>query len=103
MEKQQLLEKNFVTEEEWNLTPDRVKDLVVQQKLKIKELEKQLEELKNQQDNLQEKVDRNSDNSNSSPSTDLIKPETKKRLRPKRSMAHPMNGRVTIITTATMA
>ena len=37
------------------------------------ELEKQLEEFKNKQDNLPEKVNRNSNNSNSLPSTDSIK------------------------------
>ena len=94
MEKQQLLEKNFVTEEEWNLTPDRVKDLVVQQKLKIKELEKQVEELKNKQDNLPEKVNRNSDNSNSPPSTDFIKPETKKPKKRKKRKRGGQKGHV---------
>jgi hypothetical protein len=59
---EQLLKTNFLTEEEWDLTPSRVKDLVVQQKLTIEELQKELEELKKTQENLQEKVNYNSQN-----------------------------------------
>ena len=85
MQQKQLLKTNFLTQEEWNLTPIRVKDLVVQQKLrieeqsiKIEELEKQLQQLKEKQENLQEKVNCNSQNSSIPPSTELIKPEKKK-------------------------
>ena len=53
MEQEQLLETNFFTTEEWDLTPSGVKQFVVQQKQRIEELEKQLE-------NLAEKVNINS-------------------------------------------
>lgn len=56
MEKQQLPKTNFFTTEEWDLTPERVKQWVVQQEQRIEELEKQLE-------NLQEKANCNSKNS----------------------------------------
>lgn len=84
MDKEQLLIINLLTEEEWNLTPDRVKDVVVRQKQRIEELEKELAESKAQQDNLKEKVNCNSQNSNISPSTEIIKPEKKKPLKKKK-------------------
>ncbi len=84
MQEKQLLEQNFITSEEWNLTPSRVKEIVVQQNLKIQELEKELQQLKDRKENLEEKVNRNSDNSNSPPSTDLNKPEKKDRKNRKR-------------------
>lgn len=71
MEKQQLPKTNFFTTEEWDLTPQRVQYFVVQQKQRIEELEKQLE-------NLQEKVNCNSKNSSIPPSTEIVKPEKKK-------------------------
>jgi transposase len=78
MEKQQLLKTNFFTEEEWDLTPEGVKEFVVQQKLRIEELEKEQEELKKILENLQEKVNCNSTNSSIPPSTEIVKPEKKK-------------------------
>ena len=78
MEKQQLPKTKFFTEEEWNLTPQGVKDFVVQQKLRIEELEKELEESKKVQENLEEKVNCNSQNSSIPPSSEIIKPEKKK-------------------------
>ncbi len=68
MEQEQLLKTNFFTTEEWDLTPKRVKQFVVQQEQRIEELEKQLE-------NLQEKVNCNSTNSSIPPSTEIVKPE----------------------------
>jgi transposase len=71
MEQQQLLKTNFFTTEEWDLTPPRVKDFVVQQQQRIEELEKQLQEIA-------EKVNTNSQNSGIPPSTEIVKPEKKK-------------------------
>ena len=84
MEKQQLLKSNFFTEEEWDVTPSRVKDFVVRQKLRIEELEKELSESKKTQENLQEKVNCNSQNSSIPPSTEIIKPERKERPKKKK-------------------
>jgi transposase len=77
MEKQQLPKTNFFTTEEWDLTPEGVKNLVVQQKQRIEELEKQLE-------NLQEKVNGNSKNSSIPPSTEIFKPDQKKSSKKKK-------------------
>ena len=86
MEKQQLLTTKFFTTEEWDLTPKGVKEFVVLQKMRIEELEKELEELQKIQEHLQEKVNCNSQNSSIPPSTEIIKPEKKKpRKRKKRS------------------
>ena len=71
MEQEQLLKTNFFTTEEWDSTPQGVKNFVVQQKQRIEELEKQLE-------NLQEKVNCNSKNSSIPPSTEIVKPFSKK-------------------------
>ena len=71
MEKEQVQIINFATSEEWELTPNRVKDFVLRQKQRIEELEKQLE-------NLQEKVNCNSKNSSIPPSTEIVSPEKKK-------------------------
>ncbi len=72
MEKQQLPKTNFFTTEEWDLTPEGVKQFVVQLEQRNDELEKQLE-------NLQEKVNCNSKNSSIPPSTEIFKPETTKK------------------------
>ena len=71
MEQQQLSIINFASQREWDLTPQRVKDYVLQQKQIIEELEKQLE-------NLQEKINCNSKNSSIPPSTEIVSPEKKK-------------------------
>jgi transposase len=71
MEQEQLPKTDFFTTEEWDLTPEGVKQFVVQQKQRIEELEKELE-------NLQEKVNCNSKNSSIPPSTEIFKPEKKK-------------------------
>ncbi|MBL1209369.1 IS66 family transposase [Geminocystis sp. GBBB08] len=92
MEKVQLPETNYVTEEDWDLTPSRVKDLVVQQKLTIKKLQKELEELKKTQENLQEKVNCNSQNSSIPPSTELIKPDKKKTNHKKKRLRGGQSG-----------
>jgi hypothetical protein len=78
MEKEQLLKTNFVTVEEWKLTPSSVKDLVVQQKLRIEEQSIKIEEQEKELQQLREKVNCNSKNSSIPPSTELIKPEKKK-------------------------
>lgn len=77
MEQEQLLKTNFFTTEEWDSTPQGVKNFVVQQKQRIEQLEKQLE-------NLQEKVNCNSKNSSIPPSTEIVKPFSKKPLKRKK-------------------
>jgi transposase len=77
MEKEQLLKTNVFTTEEWDLTPPRVKDFVVQQQKRIEQLEKQLE-------TLAEKVNTNSQNSGIPPSTEIVKPEKKKSKKKKK-------------------
>ena len=84
MNEKQLLETIAITIEDWNLTPIRVRELVVQQSLKIQELQQHLQDLKVESDHLQEKVNRNSDNSHSPPSSDSFKPEMKDRKKRKR-------------------
>jgi len=71
MEKQQLHSTKIFTTEEWDLTPQGVKDFVVQQQKRIEQLEKQIE-------TLVEKVNINSQNSGIPPSTEIVKPEKKK-------------------------
>ena len=86
MEKQQLPKTNFFTTEEWDLTPEGVKNFVVQQEQRIEQLENEQEELKKIIENLQEKVNCNSKNSSIPPSTEIVKPENKKsKKRKKRS------------------
>lgn len=79
MEKDQLLKTNFYTIEEWDLTPEGVKNFVVHQNQRIEQLEKELEESKQRQENLEEKVNINSNNSSISPSTEIVKPEKKQK------------------------
>jgi predicted RNase H-like nuclease (RuvC/YqgF family) len=80
MEKKQLLKTNFYTIEEWDLTPEGVKNFVVHQKQRIEQLEKELEESQKRQENLEEKVNSNSNNSSIPPSTEIVKPEKKQKL-----------------------
>ena len=80
MEKEQLLKTNFYTIEEWDLTPKGVKNFVVHQKQRIEQLEKELEESKKIQENLEEKVNRNSNNSSIPPSSEIVKTEKKQKL-----------------------
>ncbi len=86
MNEKQLLEKVGISIEDWILTPIKVKELVVQQKEKIEQLEQLLKESKIKTDELQEKVNCNSENSHRPPSTDLNKaPVEKKKKRKKRT------------------
>ena len=75
MENKPLLQK--ISIEYWNLTPIGVKKLVVQLSQKIEQLEQQLTELEKSNQELTEKVNRNSKNSNSPPSSDLTQVEKK--------------------------
>lgn len=77
MDKQQLHSTEFFTTEEWDLTPQGVKDFVVQQQKRIEQLEKQLE-------SLAEKVNTNSQNSGIPPSTEIVKPDKKKSQKKKK-------------------
>jgi transposase len=65
--------------EDWEKTPVSVRKLVVQLGLKIEQLEKQLKELQGTNQKLEEKVNRNSHNSHSPPSSDPPKFQTKKK------------------------
>jgi hypothetical protein len=98
MEKEQLLKTNFYTTEEWDLTPQGVKSFVVQQKLRIEQLENEQEELKKRLEKLEEKVNCNSTNSGIPPSTEIVKPEKKKTNKRKKrnrggQKGHPGNSR----------
>ena len=84
MEEKHLLEITGISFEDWNLTPIKVRELVVQQNFRIEQLEQHLQQLKVESDHLQEKVNRNSDNSHSSPPSDLNQPETKNQKKKKR-------------------
>jgi uncharacterized coiled-coil protein SlyX len=79
MDEKQLLENTEINLEDWILTPVKVKDLVVQQKEKIEQLEQHLKKLEIKIDEFQEKVNCNSENSHPSPSNDLNKPPVKKK------------------------
>jgi transposase len=87
MEQEQLLKTNFFTTEEWNSTPQGVKDFVVQQKQRIEELEKQLE-------SLTEKVKINSQNSSIPPSSEIVKPEKKKLGKKKKKSRGGQKGHI---------
>ena len=84
MEQDQLPKTNFFTKEEWDLTPEGVKQFLVQQEQKIEQLKNQQEELKKIIENLQEKVNCNSKNSSIPPSTEIFKPEKKKASKKKK-------------------
>ena len=60
MKEKQLLETKEINIDDWEATPVKVKDLVVQQREEIEKLEQRLKELEVKIDHLQEKVNRNS-------------------------------------------
>ena len=98
MEKEQPQIINFVSQEEWDLTPKRVKNLVLLQKQRIEELEKQLAQLKAKQEELAEKVNTNWPNSSVPPSSEMVKPEKKKSQKRKKrrrggQKGHPGDSR----------
>jgi transposase len=94
MEKKQLLKTNFYTIEEWDLTPEGVKNFVVHQKQRIEQLEKELEESKKIQENLEEKVNSNSNNSSIPPSSEIVKPEKKQKLKRKKRKRGGQKGHI---------
>lgn len=94
MEKEQLLKTNYFTEEDWDLTPSPVKNLVVQQKLRIEEQSIKIEELEKELQQLKEKVNCNSRNSSIPPSTELIKPDQKKTVKKKKKKRGGQSGHV---------
>ena len=83
MKEKQLLETKEINIEDWEATPVKVKDLVVQQREEIEKLEQRLKELEVKIGHLQEKVNRNSENSHSPSSSDFVKLEGKKQKRKK--------------------
>jgi transposase len=61
--REQLLEMSGIDAEDWVKTPLSVRRLVVQLGLKIEQLEQHLKELQDSKEGLEEKVNRNSQNS----------------------------------------
>ncbi len=84
MKEKQLLKTVGIDINDWNSTPVRVRNLVVQQREKIEQLEQRLTELEVSGSNLQEKVNRNSNNSHSPPSSDLVKSQSKSQKKKRR-------------------
>ncbi len=69
-----------------------MKNFVVHQKQRIEQLEKELEESKQRQENLEEKVNINSNNSSIPPSTEIVKPE--KKQKPKKQKEKEVDKKV---------
>ncbi len=98
MDEKHLLETAGIGTDDWEKTPVSVRNLVVQLGLKIKQLEQHLLQLQVSNQQLNEKVNRNSQNSHSPPGSDfpnLEKPKKKKKTRKKRGgqLAHPGHSR----------
>ncbi len=70
MDEKHLLETAAIDAEDWEKTPVSVRKLVVQLGLKIEQLEQHLKELQVENQQLREKVNRNSQNSHSPPASD---------------------------------
>ena len=70
MDEKQLLETAGINTDDWEKTPLSVRNLVVQLGLKVQQLEQHLSELQVSNQQLDEKVNRNSQNSHSPPASD---------------------------------
>jgi transposase len=68
--------------EDWERTPASVRQLVVQLGLKIEQLEQHLKELQSSNEQMTEKVNRNSENSHSPPASDPPNVEKTKKKKP---------------------
>ena len=77
MEEKQLLLRAEIDEEEWEKTPPSVKRAFVRLLKELEELKEQEKKLAQEKEGLEEKVNQNSSNSHSPPSSQLIKPQTK--------------------------
>ena len=82
MDEKHLLETAGIDAEDWEKTPVSVRQLVVQLGLKIEQLEEHLKELQVAKEQLGEKVNRNSENSHSSPASDPPNRPTRKKKKP---------------------
>jgi transposase len=81
MEEKQLLATNAIDTEDWKRTPPSVKKLVVQLSIQVEALAKQLQDLQQSNQDLSEKVNRNSKNSHSPPASDAAQVEKKKKTK----------------------
>ncbi|MFM6562177.1 MAG: DUF6444 domain-containing protein, partial [Microcystis panniformis] len=82
MDEKQLLEMSGIGAEDWERTTASVRQLVVQLGLKIEQLEQHLKELQGANEQLEEKVNRNSKNSHSPPASDSPNVENTKKKKP---------------------
>jgi transposase len=79
MDEKQRLEMSGIDAEDWERTPVSVRQLVVQLGLKIEQLEQHLKELQVSNEQLNEKVNRNSKNSHNPPASDAANAEKGKK------------------------
>ena len=98
MDKKHLLEKAEIDADDWEKTPVSVRKLVVQLGLKIEQLEQHLLQLQVSNQQLNEKANRNSQNSHSPPASDSVNfqnTKKKKKTRKKRGgqPGHPGHSR----------
>lgn len=98
MDEKHLLETAAIEADDWDKTPVSVRKLVVQLGLKIEQLEQHLKELQVDNQQLNEKANRNSQNSHSPPASDLVNfqnTKKKKKTRKKRGgqPGHPGHSR----------
>lgn len=82
MDEKQLLEMSGIDAEDWERTPVSVRQLVVRLGLKIEQLEQHLKELQASNEQLEERVNRNSKNSHSPPASDSPNVENAKKKKP---------------------
>ncbi len=82
MDEKHLLETAGIDAEDWEKTPASVRQLVVQLGDKIEQLEQHLKELQGANQQLNEKVNRNSKNSHSPPAADAPNIEKRKKKKP---------------------
>jgi transposase len=98
MDEKHLQSMSGIDADDWEKTPVSVKKLVVKLSLKIEQLEQQLLELQVSNQQLNETVNRNSQNSHSPPGSDspnFLNPKKKKKPRKKRGgqLGHPGRSR----------
>ncbi len=82
MDEKHLLATAGIDSDDWEKTPVSVRKLVVQLGLKIEQLEQHLQELQGSKEQLEEKVNRNSQNSHTSPALDPPNLQKRKKKKP---------------------
>jgi hypothetical protein len=82
MDEKQRLEMAGIDARDWDRTPASVRQLVVQLSVKLEQLEQHLKELQASNEQLCEKVNRNSENSHSPPASDGLNIEKGKKKKP---------------------